>query len=194
MGLGAQMQNLASNLYTSFSTSVGATSAAAVMEAYGITHGTSDDVALQRVIDLATDLVYAAPALCCARAWPGSRYVYHFNEGNPWEGQFRGLATHMLDAAFLFQNYNGKMEEKEKDVATAMAKEFLAFANGTVPWERFDETARNVKVFGGVEVDRVVGRDGRGNGRRDTLFRLAEEGKVSLDELSVAWDDFLAGR
>jgi hypothetical protein len=188
------MQNLAANLYTSFSAGVGAPSSAAVLEAYGITSSTADDVALQRVIDFATDIVYAAPALCCARAWPGTRYVYHFNEGNPWEGQFKGLATHMLDAALLFQNYNAKMGEKGKDVATALARRVLAFANGRVPWERFDETAGKAKVFGGAEVDGVVGRYGWGSGRRDTLFRLAEEGKVSLDGLSVAWDAFLAGR
>ncbi|KAL5404596.1 hypothetical protein PMIN03_009023 [Paraphaeosphaeria minitans] len=194
MGLGSHIRNLGSKLYTSFSASLGAASATSLLDAYGITPSTADDVVLQHTIDLATDVVYAAPALSYARAWPGERYMYHFNEGNPWEGQFKGMAIHMLDATFLFQNYNEKMEEFGKDVARALAKSFVAFANGIEPWDQFDQVARNVKVFGGAEVERTVGSNGWGDGRRNTLFRLAEEGKVNLDGLSVAWEEFLAGK
>ncbi|KAJ4348577.1 uncharacterized protein N0V89_009955 [Didymosphaeria variabile] len=193
MGLGSRTQNLAADLYTSLSASLGAASAIAVLEAYGIRLSTSDDAALQATIDLATDIVYAAPALSLAQAWPGKTYAYHFNEGNPWEGQFKGMATHMLDAAFLFHNYNERMDKGVKDIARAFARAVVAFANGMVPWREFDEDHGSVKIFGGGEVDRMVGSNGWANGRRDTLFRLAEEGKVDLDGLSVAWDKFLAG-
>ena len=36
-------------------------------------------------------------------------------------------------------------------------------------------------------------RDGWENGRRDILWRLSEEGKIDLDQLSVAWNMFIAG-
>ncbi|KAL5371542.1 hypothetical protein DPSP01_014193 [Paraphaeosphaeria sporulosa] len=194
MGLASQKQNLGSKLYPYFSSSLGADSATAVLEAYGITSSISDDVALQRAIDLATDILYTAPTRDYACAWPGKKYVYHFNEGNPWEGQFKGMATHMLDAAFLFQNYDEKMGVPGRDVARALAKGFIAFANGNMPWHQFNGVTPNVKVFGGGEVERTVGRTGWDDDRRNTLFRLAEEGKVNLDRLSAAWDDFLAGK
>ncbi|KAL1602608.1 hypothetical protein SLS60_006024 [Paraconiothyrium brasiliense] len=192
MGLASRVQNLAPTLYTSFSASLGAATATAVLEAYGIGPNTSDDVALQSTIYLATDIVYAAPALSFARAWSGKTYAYHFNEGNPWDGQFKGMATHMLDAAFLFQNYNERMNKGAKVVAQEFARAFLAFVNGIGPWKDFEED-ENVKAFGGGEVDHMVRSNEWGNGRRDMLFRLAEEGKVDLYVLSVAWDEFLAG-
>lgn len=192
MGLASQMQNLGAKLYASFSASLGAASATAMLDAYGITPSTLDDVAMRRAMDLATDILYAAPALSYARAWPGKKYAYHFNEGNPWEGQFEGMSTHLLDAAFLFQNFNEKMGENGKYIARALAKGTIAFANGAEPWKSYDEVAGNVKVFGGLEMERMTRRNGWNDGRRDMLFRLAGVGKVNLDRLSVAWDEFLA--
>ncbi|KAF2444556.1 carboxylesterase [Karstenula rhodostoma CBS 690.94] len=107
----------------------------AILDAYGITPSISDDIALKHTINLATDILYATSALYYARAWPGKRYVYHFNEGNPWEGQFKGMATHMLDAACLFQNYNHETGEHGKDVAGTLANGFIAFTNGMEPWD-----------------------------------------------------------
>lgn len=39
-------------------------------------------------------------------------YVFHFNEPNPWEGRFKGVAGHLTDTAFLFQNYEEYLDEE----------------------------------------------------------------------------------
>lgn len=194
MGLAARSQDLANHIYTSFSATLGVEVATAVLEAYGITPATPGAVAMNSVVSLATDIAYAAPTLSFARAWPGKRYVYHFDQGNPWEGQFKGMATHMLDAAFLFQQYNDSMGEKERSVARALGKGFIAFANGSAPWEEFDGKDGSVKIFGEDETERVVVNNGWADGRRDTLFGFAKEGVIELDQLSEAWNLFLTGR
>lgn len=194
MGLSNRTKDLGYVLDQSLSSSLGAESANAILEAYGIARDTPDNVALERTIRLATDILYACPTLSYARAWSGKRYVYQFNQDNPWEGQFQGLATHMLDAAFLFQNYNEKMGSQGKAVARTLAKGFVAFANGVAPWDQFEEADEAVKVFGGTEVERVVQSKEPDMGRSNRLFELAKAGKVSLDTLSSAWDEFLAGK
>ncbi|KAJ4291030.1 hypothetical protein N0V90_010227 [Kalmusia sp. IMI 367209] len=196
MGLANRAVNLASGLYTSFTSSLGDPPATAILEAYGITPNMPDDVAMQAAIALATDITYYAPALSFARSWPGKTYYYHFNEPNPWEGTSKGCSTHMLDAAFLFQNFNEKMGQKEREISNALAKGFIAFANGIKPWDEFDAEKGNVKAFGpsGKQIESMVRNNGWGEGRRNTLFRLEKEEKVDLDAVSVAWDSFVAGK
>lgn len=196
MGLAERKSGIASALQTSLANNIGASSASAVLVAYNISASSSDDVAMQSIIDLATDIAYYAPALTFARSWPGKTYYYHFNEPNPWDGTFKGCSTHMLDAAFLFQNFNEKLGENEKQVAIALARDFVAFANGVKPWNEFDATKGNAKAFGpsSASVFSLIEGNGRGHGRRETLFKLQKEGKLDLDALSVAWDLFIAGK
>lgn len=196
MGLAERKAGIASALKSSLTANLGTASASAVLGAYGITENTQDDAAMQAIIELATDIAYYAPALAFARSFSGKTYYYQFNEPNHWEGAFKGCSTHMLDAAFLFQNFNEKMDERQREVALALAKAFVAFANGARPWDEFACAKGNARTFGPSKetITSLVERNGWGNGRRETLFRLEEAGSVDLDALSVAWDLFIAGK
>lgn len=197
MGLAERRADIAAAITTSLTTNLSTPSAAkAVLQAYNITPSTSDDEAMKSIIDLATDIAYHAPALSFAQSFPGKTYYYHFNAPNPWEGTFKGCSVHLLDAVFLFQNFNEKLEPEAKEVAVQLAKNFVRFANGEAPWDEFNKEKKNVKTFGPSKdiVAGVAVRNGWGGGRSDRLFRLKEAGKVDLDELSVAWDLFITGK
>lgn len=194
MGLTERKSGIASALHTSLTEDLGTSPAEAVLQAYSITPTTPDDAAMQSVINLATDITYYAPALSFVRSWPGNTFYYHFNEPNPWEGAFKGSSTHMLDAAFLFQNFGEKTGGKEREIGIALAKDFIKFTNGIKPRDDYNGAKGNVKVFGPsqVKTSDVVEDNGWGHGRRDALFKLQEAGQVDLDVLSGAWDLFVA--
>jgi carboxylesterase type B len=196
MGLAQRKAGVASALTTSLHANLPASAANAILQAYNIGPGSDDDTAMKIIIDLATDIVYVTPALAYARSFPGKAYYYQFNEPNPWEGPFKGCSTHMLDAAFLFQNFNEHMSAETQKVAKHLALDFVKFANGVKPWEEFQKETGRVRTYGSSDqvVRDIVENNGWGNGRRDVLWKLSEEGKVDLDQLSVAWDMFIAGQ
>jgi carboxylesterase type B len=148
------------------------------------------------IISLATDIAYYAPAVSFARSFQGKTSYYHFNEPNPWNGIFKGQSTHLLDAAFLFQNFNEHLPVQAQDVAKSLASDFIRFANGVTPWPEFTAKNGEVRAYGPstIRAAENIDRNGWGNGRRETLFKLAEEGVVDLDQLSVAWNLFVAGK
>jgi hypothetical protein len=195
MGLAQWKVGIASALETSLHGNLPAAAAKAVLQAYGISSATDDNEAMELVLDLATDIVYVAPAVAYARSF-SKAYYYQFNELNPWDGPLKGYSTHMLDAAFLFQNFNEHMSSEMQEVARGLAIDFLKFANGATPWVEYMEGKEEVRVYGpsdkiamGIEND-----NGWGKGRRDLLWKLSEEGKIDLDQMSVAWHMFVAGR
>jgi carboxylesterase type B len=196
MGLAERKAGIAAALSTSLHANIPPIAAKATLNAYCITPATADDEAMAAIIDLGTNIAYHAPALAYARSFSGRTYQYHFNEPNPWEGPFKGCSTHMLDAAFLFQNFNELLPPEAQVVAKRFAADFLRFANGEQPWQNFERNAGKVKVYGpsNERVSDVVKGNGWGSGRRDTLFKLSEAGKIDLDELSGAWDLFIAGK
>lgn len=196
MGLAQRKAGIADALATSLQTHLAAAAADAVLRSYGIGTTKDDDEAMKLVIDLATDIAYVTPALAYARSFPGKAFAYQFDEPNPWEGRLKGMSTHMLDAAYLFQNFNLKMSQEAQQVAKAIAVDFVKFAHGKSPWVVFDSTEGQVRTYGPsgkVTVD-VVSDNGWDSGRRDILWKLSEEGKIDLDELSVAWNMFITGR
>jgi carboxylesterase type B len=194
MGLTERKAGIATAFSKSLRANLPSTSAEAVLDAYGITPGTADDEATVSIIDLATDIAYHVPALAYARSFPGKTYCYQFNEPNPWEGPFEGCSTHVLDAAFLFQNFNEHLPAEAREVAQRFAMGFVRFANGEKPWPEFERDVGKVKVYGpsNEKVPNIVDSNVWGKERRYTLFKLSEDGKVNLDELSGAWDLFVA--
>lgn len=196
MGLAQRKAGIASLLATSLQTNLSVSAADAVLQAYGIGSASDDEEAMKLIIDLATDVAYVTPALAYARSFPGKKFYYQFNEPNGWEGILKGMSTHMLDAAFLFQNFNDHMAPEAKEVAKGLAVDFIKFAHGKSPWAEFDQDQARVRTYGPSDkstID-VVENNGWGSGRRDVLWRLSEEGKIDMDQLSVAWTMFIAGR
>ncbi|KAH7336031.1 carboxylesterase-like protein [Rhexocercosporidium sp. MPI-PUGE-AT-0058] len=162
--------------------------------AYQITPDLADDVALRNVLQFSTDIGFYATALAFAQGWPGKARVYHFNEPNPWEGPWKGEAGHVLDIAFLFQNYNEHLEPEQKAVAVKFAEDVIKFANGACDWKAFNE-GEGARIYGpsrdGICGEYVEGIAQDGSGRKNIIFELAEE--IGLEPLSAAWGNFLTG-
>ncbi|KAH7393872.1 putative carboxylesterase [Phaeosphaeria sp. MPI-PUGE-AT-0046c] len=197
MSLAQRKAGIANALSASLRANLPASACDAVLQAYGIEPASDDDKAMKLIIDLGTDIAYAAPALAYARSFPGKTFYYQFNEPNPWDGVFKGNSTHMLDAAFLFQNFNNHMPSEAQEVAKGLAVDFVHFVHGKSPWVEYNQDQGRVRAYGPSDKKstvEVVDKNGWGSGRRDILWRLSEEGMVDLDQLSVAWDMFIAGR
>jgi carboxylesterase type B len=196
MGLAQRKHGIASALTSSLNEHLSADAARAILDAYDITPTNEDDEALQRIIDLATDIAYVAHALAYASAFPGRSHLYKFDELNPWDGPLKGWSTHLLDAAYLFQNFNENLSETAREVAKTLATDFVRFANGVEPWVEYTKEKGAYRVYGPSEKCVVGAAEGNRwrKGRRNMLWRLSASGKVDWDAVSVAWEMFVAGR
>lgn len=165
-----------------------------LLEAYDISPSTSDQEAVTSILKFATDIGFYASAICMAQSWPGRAHIYHFNEPNPWDGPHKGESNHILDVAFLFQNFNEKLSEAQKRTAELFGKHFISFVAGAEPFPPYAAKQGGAQVYGppAGRVGFITGLDTSAYGRRDAVWRLTE--RVSLDELSAAWDNFLGGR
>ncbi|KAJ9651510.1 hypothetical protein H2198_009207 [Neophaeococcomyces mojaviensis] len=168
--------------------------AQALFDAYEIHEDTSDDQALRHILEFATDIGFYASALTIARAWPDHAYVYHFNVPNPWHGPFRGDSTHILDVAFLFQNFNDHIDQELTAVAEKFGLDFICFVNEKDSYPAHGKERRGVQIYGPPAMNDcafISEPTQQTTGRRQTIWKLAE--KTGLDKLSAAWDKFMAG-
>ncbi|KAJ5520425.1 hypothetical protein N7463_000878 [Penicillium fimorum] len=117
-----------------------------ILEAYSIADGTPDDRALPSVLEFFNDVMFFAPVLAFARGWNGDAHVYYFNEGNPWEGPWKGHATHILDLAYLFQNFREFMTPQQQEVGFAFAEDIFKFCHGVLQAE--DDKGLSARVYG----------------------------------------------
>ncbi|EXJ86766.1 hypothetical protein A1O3_03720 [Capronia epimyces CBS 606.96] len=154
---------------------------------------TSDDEAMNNILRFMTDVRFYASTLTIARAWPQSAFVYHFNEPNPWDGPYRGESTHILDVAFLFQNFNDYLSPEQQTSAQRFASDVIAFVHGDDPYQKHSADTGGARVYGppctGEDVY-VQSLDPRAYGRRDTVWKLAA--RVGMDRLAAALDGFMA--
>lgn len=154
-----------------------------ILQAYGITKDTTDEIGLERVFNFLNDIRFNAPALNLARSWKGMAYVYYFNEGNPWEGPWRGRANHILDVFYLFQNFTEFLNQEQREVGTAMAHDILKFCHGIAPWPAIKraqiESGFSARIYGPSQeghVSRVSGQAFGGETmRRRVLFDSASK-------------------
>ncbi|GMF67025.1 unnamed protein product [Aspergillus oryzae] len=161
-----------------------------ILSEYGISRGMSDDEALPAVLDYINDICFFAPVLTLTRGWRGNSHVYYFNEGNPWEGPWKGRATHILDVAYLTQNFQEFMTPSQQRVATAFAEDFFKFCHGIHPWPAVTDgdiaTNFTARVYGPSSEghdSRLVSEPYKGEShRRSILFDCNHA--VSLDELA----------
>ena len=167
-----------------------------LLQGYGIvpemTDGSVDNV--NNVLRFAHDIGFYAPLVTIAEGWPGKAYVFDFNEPNPWDGPFKGVASHILDIAFLFQNYNEYLDQDQRTSAETFGAHFLDFVGGKEPYSAYDPGKGGAMIYGpgGPEKHRYL-RSTRSEdyGRRSNIFQI--EKLSSLDALSLAWDKFMAG-
>ncbi|KAL3426702.1 carboxylesterase [Phlyctema vagabunda] len=191
--------SLAKNFMSSFTKSLASHTGVAefIFSAYKIEESLSNDEAVLPVLRFATDIGFLAPTLTYAKGWERNSYVYCFNEPNPWEGRFKGHSCHILDVAFLFQNYNDHLSNAQRQSAVNFAKDVIAFVNGQAPWTSFNSD-NTVKVYGpsdgALEAVSFV-LPGKGNDktrRRGAIFQFVEN--PGLDVISNAFSTFLSGQ
>lgn len=165
-----------------------------VFQAYGITPTLSDDEGIYKIIKFSTDIGFFAPTIAFAQSWPGTAYVYHFNEPNPWDGPWKGEAGHVLDVAYLFQNYNDFLDEAQRQVAVSFAGDFIKFVNGKNEWASFG-TKEGAQVYGpsgkGFTSEYVEGITAERSGRSNIIYELGKS--IGFDELAGAWSAFFTG-
>ncbi|KAJ5894816.1 hypothetical protein N7495_006507 [Penicillium taxi] len=165
-----------------------------IINAYGIIEDLPDEEARVLVLNFLAGICFHAPALCFAQGWNGNAYVYHFNEGNPWEGPWNGHANHILDVIYLFQNLNEFLSPEQQAVAVAFAEDVFKFCHGVEPWPAVSgdiDTGFSARVYGPSQRGQTIGLISEAFGgeglRRGVLFECAK--KVSLDELAKVFGE-----
>ncbi|KAJ5643447.1 uncharacterized protein N7484_005954 [Penicillium longicatenatum] len=160
-----------------------------ILETYEINEDTPDAKAFASALTYANDISFHAPALSYALGWAGNAYVYYFNEGNPWDGPWKGRANHILDVAYLFQNFNDFMSPEQAAVGSAFAEDIFKFCYGVAPWPATSnqiDSAPSARIYGPSDQGTITGVSqqlfGDNTLRRRILFDCASE--VSLDDLA----------
>ncbi|KAL5362032.1 Alpha/Beta hydrolase protein [Aspergillus floccosus] len=161
-----------------------------ILKKYGLTEATDEDKAFAAILDYINDVCFFAPVLTFAQGWRGKAYVYYFNEGNPWDGPWKDRASHILDLAYLFQNFREFLTPAQQAVATAFAEDFFKFCHGTAPWPVVSggdvETGFKARVYGpssdNLCVDETSQPYGGDTQRRQILFDYRDQ--VSFDDLA----------
>ncbi|KAK1623735.1 carboxylesterase [Colletotrichum phormii] len=188
MGLFQRKENIAASFTQIINAALShhAGTAAQILQAYDINDTTNDDEAFIRVLQFASDIGFRAPAESFANSFHGDSYLLEFAEPNPWEGPFRGYSTHVLDVAFLFQNYNEHLGETQRKSAESFVTDIIDFVHGQAPWKRFQDAGGRVVYQDGT---RAYKEAGASTARFDLLLELGE--KIGLDTLLKGWEAFL---
>ncbi|KAJ4179563.1 hypothetical protein NW767_014599 [Fusarium falciforme] len=162
-----------------------------VLQAYRINALLADADVVRPILTFASDIGFYAPAVSYARAWSPNAYLYHLNEPNPWDGPNKGDCTHMFDVTLLFQNFNEKLPDQQRETGRQMAEHFIKFINGDAPFDRYEKQNPGAMVYGGPHQGAAFVRsdDAQDFGRRRMLSELAS--KVPLDDLIIALRKFI---
>lgn len=201
MGLGEKLPNIASKFIESVKKTLSdqPDAASTLLSAYNITSSSNDDEALLSLIRFGTEISFYAPSLAFAKGWPRTKdnkfFLYHFNEGIPWEGKFKGEAGHILDVAFLFQNYNEHLSEEQKEVAHAYGADIINFINGSDPWPPVEGEQFGARVYGpsseGITAKYVASGKPAEVGRHDRVLKLGDQ--IGFDLVMDVFQNFAFG-
>lgn len=202
MGLDARNPGIASKFIESVTKTLSSQPDAAksLLAAYNISESTGDDEAVLSILRFATEVSFYAPARAFAQGWPCTEqnkfFLYHFNEGIPWEGRFQGEAGHIIDVAFLFQNYNEHLDDGQKAVARAYGEDFIEFVNGNDPWPPVEKGRLGARVYGpskdGVTTKYVASGEPKEVGREERVLKLGE--MAGFDNILDVFQNFFQGR
>lgn len=204
MGLAGRTEPLPKLLERSLSSKLGLDATPKVSEllkAYSVDTSASENTAetMIPVLQFMTDIGFSDPALAFAKAWSQSQipdtkaFLYHFNSPNPWDGPWKGHATHVFDIACLFQNYNEYLAPGQRACGERFARDFIKFAYGSNPWSRFESFSPAAMVYyarvDGERDESVFAPYGESNltGRRHILEKVIGEDMFDdmLDVMSM---------
>jgi len=185
------------------------TLAPAILSGYGLDTSatTNTPQVIKPVLDLATDICFALGATAFARTWssPGTleqlgteAFLARFNVPNPWDGPWKGHATHILDIAFVLQNYREQLSPGQQKSADLLTKHVIAFVNGGSPWAAYKSgTEEGAMVYYAPEQSqedesRFVPDEAPGRtGRRHVLQKLMKQDV--FDKVMEAWEALMKG-
>ncbi|KAK4171979.1 putative carboxylesterase [Triangularia setosa] len=177
--------------------------APAIVSGYGLdTSATANSQeSLKAVLDLATDICFGLGARTFVRSWSEAgldAFLCHFNVPNSWDGPWKGYATHILDIAFILQNYREHLPAGQQKAANKQTEDAIAFIYGEAPWPGYKGgTQEGAMVYyapeqGEEDQSRFVpGEVPEETGRRDILQKLMKQ--EVLDKVMDAWDLFMKG-
>ncbi|EXM14306.1 Carboxylesterase, type B [Fusarium oxysporum f. sp. vasinfectum] len=166
---------------------------AALLEDYGISDAVDNGSACQAISHLANDLSFYLPCDVFVQFFPGTKYIYHMNEPNPWDGPFKGKAAHAVDVTFLFKNFDQFLSPWTKAVAQGFGDNIIKFIGGQVPWQASSGDNRVALVYGNDARGGKLRKDEPESvGRRATIFRYEES--IGYDALLDAVSNFVAGK
>lgn len=185
--------------------SVDASIAHKIARAYGLDPGScsNDAESKQKILEFGNDICFASAARSFSRSWsvssvPGTEaLLYMFNCPNPWEGPWKGHATHILDIAFVLMNYSDYLDQGQQRAAERFAKDIISFVNQDTPWEQYQPETEGSMVYdapmqGDGDLSRFVKNGPPANtGRRDHLQKIVQP--ELFDRLMDVWQMFMAG-
>ncbi|KAL1870084.1 hypothetical protein Plec18167_007602 [Paecilomyces lecythidis] len=158
------------------------------------------------ILNFGNDIMFSLPARAFARAWSHSRspvkgtesFLCHFNCPNPWDGRWKGYATHVLDLNFVLQNFREDLSRGQRESAERYARDIIAFVHGESPWDAYEVDARPGSTVYYAPVDGeqdgsrfVPDEESESTGRRDIFQKVV--GEALFDELVDVWQLFMAG-
>ncbi|KAK3681248.1 Alpha/Beta hydrolase protein [Podospora appendiculata] len=156
----------------------------------------TDDEALVNILRLMSDISFFLPAVDFADKFTNKALVAAFNEPNPWAGLFKSHASHILDVAFLFQNFNASLDEGQRAIAVTFGGDVIAYVNGETPWQGKDRAGeRGIGVYADGK-RRGPGEEGTQQEMHDrrVILGLARDANgPGLDALVRVVTDFMSG-
>lgn len=180
--------------------------APAIISAYGLDASAAVNTpqSLDAVLALATDICFSLGASAFARAWSDAgantgteSFLYRFNNPNPWDGPWKGRSTHILDIAYLLQNYREHLAPGQQKSADGFTKDVISFVNGGSPWPSYKDGSEGAMVYfapeqGDIDESRFVPRETPETvDRRDIIQRSMTQ--VDFDKVMDAWEAFMKG-
>lgn len=202
MGLDARRPAIAQKFMDSAKTTLKSQPEVAIqlLSAYNITPDSSDDDTLLSILRFASEVSFYAPARAFAQGWPGHGdskfFLYHFNEGIPWDGRFKGEAGHILDVAYLFQNFNEHLDARQRSVALRYAEDFINFVNGEDPWPATKPHRPSAQVYGPSNEGKIAKFVEDGDpvqvGRNRRILKLGEI--AGYDKVLEVFQNFFIGQ
>lgn len=122
-----------------------------LLDQYSLTESATstatDHEVMFNIVRFISDVAFLMPAIELAATASCESFVLAFNEPNPWDGLFKGHASHIMDVVFLFQNYNAHLDEKQRAIAVTFGEDIIKFTNGEAPWKAFNRGQHGFAVY-----------------------------------------------
>lgn len=158
-----------------------------VLEHYNLTEAAektlTEDQIFRNILQYISDVAFFVPAIELATGFKNTSYVYAFNEANPWDGTFKGEASHILDVAFIFQKYNEHLDETQRTSAVTFGQDVIKFTNGEAPWKSFSPGQHGSAVYEGGGRTDAESYDNATTKRDPFVFELAKSSGVTTQKL-----------